>query len=214
MMKNEICFIDTEFHEFEYEIEGRKVPTIELISIALKRLSDGKTYYAVCKDFNVEKAFENDWLRENVIQALVKDLCRTTGHEKIFSEHWNATQAQSVCSCMINLYGKKSGLIVQEIQEFVGEEPIFWGYFADYDWGVFAWQFGRMIDLPKGFPMYCRDLKQKLDTIAENEELPLETIMAHPSYPQVTENEHHALADVEWNLKLFDFLRFEYWKKC
>ena len=41
--------------------------------------------------------------------------------------------------------------------------PTFYAYYADYDWVVFCKIFGRMIDLPKHFPMYCRDLKQTLD---------------------------------------------------
>jgi len=40
---------------------------------------------------------------------------------------------------------------------------VFYAYYADYDWVVFAQLFGKMKDLPKGFPMYCKDLKQSLD---------------------------------------------------
>ena len=40
------------------------------------------------------------------------------------------------------------------------ESPIFYGYYADYDWVIFCWIFGKMIDLPEGFPMYCNDIKQ------------------------------------------------------
>ena len=42
-------------------------------------------------------------------------------------------------------------------------EISFYAYYADYDWVVFCWVFGKMIDLPEGFPMYCRDLKQMID---------------------------------------------------
>lgn len=48
------------------------------------------------------------------------------------------------------------------------DKPVFYGYYADYDWVVFCWLFGKMIDLPKGFPMYCRDLKQMLEDKAES----------------------------------------------
>ena len=43
------------------------------------------------------------------------------------------------------------------------QNPQFYGYYADYDWVVFCWLFGKMNNLPKGFPMYCVDLKQELD---------------------------------------------------
>lgn len=55
--------------------------------------------------------------------------------------------------------------IKRELLKFVTEKPEFWGYYADYDWVVFCQIFGAMIDLPKGWPMYCRDLKQWSDEI-------------------------------------------------
>ena len=39
------------------------------------------------------------------------------------------------------------------------------------DWGSFAQIFGTMMDLPKGFPMHCWDLKQLADMLGmKNEE--------------------------------------------
>lgn len=43
----------------------------------------------------------------------------------------------------------------------------FYAYYADYDWVAFCSLFGKMIDLPEGFPMYCKDLKQGLDEKVE-----------------------------------------------
>jgi len=108
--------------------------------------------------------------------------------------------------------------------------PEFYGYYADYDWVVFCWLFGKMMDLPKGFPMYCRDLKQMLDlkwalddemveylkAIQEtNQQWPtseniedifkVEDIKKHPDYPK-QDNEHNALEDAKWNLRLYNFL--------
>jgi hypothetical protein len=49
-----------------------------------------------------------------------------------------------------------------------GKEPHeFYAYYADYDWVVFCTLFGKMINLPTGFPMYCKDLKQMLDENVE-----------------------------------------------
>jgi hypothetical protein len=53
--------------------------------------------------------------------------------------------------------------IAKSIVEFVGPTPTFWAYYADYDWIALCQLYGRMIDLPKGWPMYCRDFKQWLD---------------------------------------------------
>lgn len=76
--------------------------------------------------------------------------------------------------------------IAADLIEFCGEKPEIWGYYADYDWVVLCQLFGRMIDLPKGWPMYCRDLKQLCD---EKGGLKL---------PKQDGGEHNALADAIW----------------
>lgn len=95
--------------------------------------------------------------------------------------------------------------------------PEFYAYYASYDWVVFCWLFGKMMDLPTGFPMYCRDLKQILDekvsVFCESEirctsfDSALKRLKdKHENYPK-QENEHNALADAKWNKKLFEFLK-------
>lgn len=111
-------------------------------------------------------------------------------------------------------------------------QPEFYAYYADYDWVVFCSLFGRMIDLPKGFPMYCKDLKQIYDEkamkLTSREATKIEchscthdmydyldkttdgaykisVLKKHPDYPKKT-NEHNALADAEWNYELYKFL--------
>jgi hypothetical protein len=81
------------------------------------------------------------------------------------------------------------------IRSFVGEDkPQFWGYYADYDWVVFCQTFGSMIDLPKGWPMYCRDIKQLCDDLG------------NPELPKQGKGEHNALADARWNKVAYEFL--------
>lgn len=74
-----------------------------------------------------------------------------------------------------------------------------------------------MIDLPEGFPMYCKDLKQMLDTKLMNTDEwlgvafkgdlneRLGKIQGLIKYPK-QENEHNALADAKWNKELDNFL--------
>jgi len=78
--------------------------------------------------------------------------------------------------------------IAADIVAFAGPSPEFWSYYADYDWVVLCQLFGRMIDLPNGWPMFCRDLKQ----LAGDKEL-----------PQQISTEHHALADAKWVSETF-----------
>jgi 3'-5' exoribonuclease-like protein len=82
------------------------------------------------------------------------------------------------------------------VRSFIGNnsKPEFWGYYADYDWVVFCQLFGTMINLPKGWPMYCRDLKQWCD------------MLGNPRLPKQTSQEHNALADARWNKEVWDFL--------
>jgi|SRR3990167_260051 len=73
-------------------------------------------------------------------------------------------------------------------------KPEFWGYFADYDWVVLCQLFGTMMDLPKGWPRYCRDIKQWCDDLG------------NPRLPSEGKDEHHALADARWNKRAWEFL--------
>lgn len=81
--------------------------------------------------------------------------------------------------------------------------------------------FNKMIDLPKGFPMYCKDLKQTFDErdvkFQEEVKLFLENqkgenyihqnynLKNEHGYPKET-NAHNSLADARWNYELYKFL--------
>jgi hypothetical protein len=67
--------------------------------------------------------------------------------------------------------------------------PEFWAYYADYDWVVLCQLFGRMMDLPKSFPMFCRDVKQEMARLGVLAS-PIENVL-----------EHNALEDAKWTMK-------------
>lgn len=77
------------------------------------------------------------------------------------------------------------------------ERPEFWAFFADYDWVVLCGLFGKMIDLPSGWPRYCRDLKQEADRLGA----------PRNQQPKQSGTEHHALADARWNREMYQWLR-------
>lgn len=85
--------------------------------------------------------------------------------------------------------------IARDLIEFMGESPEIWAYYADYDWVVMCQLFGRMIDLPKGWPMFCRDVKQLADSLG------------NPKLPEQKTAEHHALADAIWTQEAWKFLQ-------
>jgi hypothetical protein len=83
--------------------------------------------------------------------------------------------------------------IADEILEFVGERPEFWGYYAAYDWVLLCSLYGAMVDNPKSWPMICYDIKQYMVHLGVTTE--------DLSIPNA--QEHHALADAHWNHRVF-----------
>jgi 3'-5' exoribonuclease-like protein len=90
---------------------------------------------------------------------------------------------------------KPRSLIRDEIVEFMGDAPEIWAYYADYDWVALCQLHGTMMDLPKGWPMYCRDLKQLVDQCG------------NPKLPEQKSAEHNALADAIWTKEAWLWLR-------
>lgn len=86
---------------------------------------------------------------------------------------------------------KPRATIADEIVAFVGDNPEFWAYYGAYDWVCLCQLFGTMMDLPKGWPMFCRDLKQRQSDAGAT--LP----------PQPPGDEHHALNDAAWTRTAF-----------
>lgn len=100
------------------------------------------------------------------------------------------------------------------------EKPEFYAYYADYDWVVFCWLFGKMMDLPSGFPMYCKDLKQDFDFYNENFKKrkklnavgnihkSINELKDFKDFPkQDPSKSHNAIEDARWNKQLHDFLK-------
>lgn len=174
-------YLDTEFIE--------QPNFIELISIGIK-CEDGRTFYAESTCFDERKA--NTWVKENVISKL--------------KWYGNPKANKGFCNVSTNIETGKTeafgtlDVIRDAVKNFVlatkEEKPEFWGYYADYDWVVFCWLFGAMIDLPRYYPMYCKDLKQLLDEAPG----PKKGGIPDP------EGEHNALIDAIWNEQLHLYL--------
>lgn len=160
---------------------------IDLISIGMVA-EDGREYYAVSNDFNKVRLFENQWLLDNVVPHLpIKKIkpelawCWSNFEEDYSSGLW-----------------KRRPQIKLDLLEFCDRQkygkPEFWGYYSAYDHVALCQLFGKMIDLPKDWPMYTRDIKQLCDSLG------------NPALPAQPKGEHHALADARWNKQAYDFL--------
>lgn len=155
-------FFDTEFIEYPPTHKYRK-GTIDLISIGI--VDDlGREFYAISNEF--DESMASDWVRENVIAKLEDP----TTHPRM------------------SLYEIKNNLLNWYFKDV--KDPEFYAYFCSYDWVVFCWIFGTMMELPKGFPMYCRDIKDRMKTFGVHK----------VDLPEQDEDTHHnALADAKWN---------------
>lgn len=126
---------------------------------------DGREFYAQA-ECDLSKA--GDWVCENVVPHL----------QPTFQPRRDV-RSEVIAFCDPEKHGK----------------PEFWGYYADYDWVALCQLFGTMMDLPKGWPMFCMDIKQ------------LCVEKGDPQLPKQDTGEHHALADAKWNKLAWEFLQ-------
>lgn len=245
-------YIDTEFLEGTQKKRffgmpyGNTPPTIDLISIGIVS-EHGSEYYAISKEFNLEEAWHRYddkpegkvyWIRDNVLMSIYRD--HVSGDMRNNYEFTYPTMRW-----IISKYGKTRKQISTEINQFISiegtknyEDPHnkarqidFYGYYSDYDWVAFCWIFGKMMNLPKGFPMFCNDLKQEFDNkakymtshelskltypcvqhnvleyLSETGQLDhIDQLKKAENYPK-QQNEHNALSDARWNKKLHEFI--------
>lgn len=212
-------YIDTEFIECAKQRKvlginvGKPVPTIDLISIALVA-EDGREFYALNADCELDYAWADEWVRDNVLYPIWQQYAPPImrGHsvnyfsydslKRIFKER-GATRGMLSWHLLTfvhhEAYAHHVGTMDSFFEADFTDPHSFYGYYSDYDWVVFCQLFGRMIDLPKGFPMFCLDLKQEMERLGAPD-----TIKPNNS------NEHNALADARWNQQLHKRLVSQY----
>lgn len=138
-------FLDTEFIDRGH--------SIDLISIGIVR-EDGKEFYRVNRDCDFPKA--SSWVRENVLKPM--GIRIHADFQTIYSENYN------------NLEEWVKHYIAEHLEDFFSSDDDIeiWGWYCSYDWVVFCQLFGPMVNLPKGFPMRIRDLKQEMDKLPKD----------------------------------------------
>ncbi len=158
-------WLDTEFIE-----DGR---TIDLISIGIVA-EDGREYYAVSSEFNESKA--SPWVKKNVLPHI--DMTIAVPRKTIRNQ----------VLLFVGNYHYEHDTGRRKSHEF-------WAYYGAYDWVALCQLFGPMVDLPDGWPMYARDIKQWCDDLG------------NPILPSQGKNLHHALADSKWTKTAWEYLR-------
>lgn len=160
--------------EIDYDLEFLEDGhTIEPISIGMVR-EDGKEYYAVNRDMPLERIRKHSWLMQNVMNSLPVRFDR--------EDPWDETHPDFDKI-------KTKDEIAADIRHFVMDTPMpsLWAYFSAYDHVAVCQFFGRMIDLPAGFPMRSNDIMQEAERLG------------YPPLPEQPSGAHNALADARWN---------------
>lgn len=181
-------FYDTEF------IESGPEHPIELISIGIVA-EDGRELYMQSCEFDAEKA--SPWVQEHVFSSLV--VCpRLSGNVRGLYAHAEGQCVDPQRGIFLKCPWRTREELRDEVLSFMDIEkygkPELWGYYSAYDHVAFCQLFGTMMDLPKGFPMYTRDIKQLCDSLG------------NPQLPVQGKSEHNALADARWNKNAWEFL--------
>lgn len=163
-MQNRIWY-DTEFLEL-----GPKHP-VDLLSIGAVR-EDGAEYYAVVLDANWDGVREHEWLMANVVPSLPGEW---------LGGQWYLDQSHPSV--------KYRDTIAKELETFLLEKgkPELWAWYGSYDHVALAQLWGRMINLPKGVPMWTNDLRQEAHRLG------------NPRLPEQPAGEHNALMDARHN---------------
>lgn len=162
------------------------------------------------------------WIRDNVLKPIFIELRAKEVEEYNIAQRRNVVldfPEYSFCfrefKRLINKYGKTNKQIAEEVKEFVTGDSLsiektkyynvqydnikFYGYYCDYDWVVFCWLFGKMIDLPKGFPMFAFDIQQQIEEYKIDKEQLLKEI--HQT------NCHNSLSDALWNKNAYNWIQ-------
>jgi 3' exoribonuclease, RNase T-like len=157
---------DTEFLE-----DGK---TIELISIGMV-CDDGREYYAVNAKLPKRRIRKNSWLMANVVPSLPK----AHGDARMYQPNRWLFNYSDPCV-------KEPSLIAREVRRFIQAtpDPELWADYGAYDHVVLCQLWGRMIDLPKGVPMFTHDLQQECRRLG-NPQMP----------PMPDARDHNALSD-------------------
>jgi len=146
---------------------------------------------------NCDFSKASDWVKENVFPSLTNFDMKTFTPKIDPEQHGGYGEWYSPASLASVLSARMAGTGFIQMPDPAVE---FWGYYSAYDHVALCQLFGTMMDLPKGFPMYCRDLKQWCDS--------LEGLVGRRiKLPQQGKSEHHALADARWNRETWAFLK-------
>ncbi len=210
-------FIDTEFHSYKRKpLFGKAFDTIELISVGIVS-EDSREFYAISKDFDVEAAWNNEWLRENVLKPIWAELIQKERYAREYHSDLVSFTYKGIRN-LIKWNGKSNEQIVREIISFIAysehkdlhpsdlhsqlakqsgilfKNVQFYGYMSTFDYVVLTNTFGGMDKWPSGFPYYFNDMAQMLDEKVREKADGVKNALLNGVYP-IPEKELQSDAD-------------------
>ncbi len=85
--------------------------------------------------------------------------------------------------------------IKDDVIEFCGARPVFWGYCASHDWLLLCQLFGRTLDVPAHWPNFVMDVQQ------------WRVMNGVGALPEQASTEHNALNDALWTREAWEYIR-------
>ena len=197
---------------------------------AWNRYDIKKEWYSIDESNQSTRDIKVYWLRDNVLKSIFIELRAKEVEEYNIAKRINVVldfPTYSFCfrefRRLINKYGKSNKQIAEEVYNFCSNDyhkgnnldydqriqyslydkfkPQFYGYYSNHDWVVFCWLFGRMNNLPNGFPMFAFDIQQQIEEYKIDKEQLLKEV------PQISC--HNALQDAIWNKKAYNWIQNE-----
>lgn len=180
------------WYDFEFLERGPKFPIIP-ISVGMVR-EDGKQLYLINGEFGIDAFLEHDWLRENVAPHLPLRWAPGTriAQDGTLADGYMWDEDHEDYDNVWSL-----DVIAQKVETFIlgddpkADPPELWGWFPSYDHVCLAQLFGRMVDLPAGFPKRTNDIQQVADMMGVSIDTTRDA------------DEHHALDDALWTRGAF-----------
>ena len=171
-------------YDCEFKEDGK---TIDGISMGVVNMDNGKELYLVFNDFDTRRVAADNWLMANVMPSI-----EHTTHVSV--DFQGAKVVRDLMVTDPNSVTREEGAVM--LQNFVeGDDNIeWWNWYGAYDHVMLCQLFGRMIDLPKGFPKWSNDIKQ------------LHKQAGYPAMPKQPAGLHNALEDARFNIVRYNYL--------
>lgn len=170
-------FIDTEFQQYPVGFTMK----IELISIGMVS-EDNHDFYAVNEGFNIDVAYQNDFLKTNVLNTIEYQV------DDDIDLGFNIL--------LTDLDAMPPSEIRQGILDLTAGDTYveFWADYGAFDYVILSQLFGGFADWPSHFPMYINDIRQIIE---------LNDLWVPPQ----TFGQHNAMSDARAVMKTYNYIK-------